>query len=68
MRWKRLRKSQNIEDRRGHRRSRGMPRRGGGMKIGGGAGIILLLLGFGWNAKTRSATGPEQRHYRCSQR
>lgn len=53
MRWKRARKSQNIEDIRGQKRggrvSRGAS--GGGMKIGGGAGIILLLLGlfFGQN-------------------
>ncbi len=43
MRWKRARKSQNVEDRRGQ--GPGRPRRGGGaMKVGGGAGIILLLL------------------------
>jgi len=45
MRWRRARKSQNIEDRRGQRPGR-MPRGGGGMKIGGGAGIVLLLLGL----------------------
>ena len=60
MRWKRLRKSQNVEDRRGQRRSRGMPRRGGGMKIGGGAGIILVLLGlfFGQDIVSQLAGGP----------
>jgi len=60
MRWKRLRKSQNIEDRRGQRRSRGIPRRGGGMKIGGGAGIILVLLGlfFGQDIISQLTGGP----------
>lgn len=46
MRWKRARKSQNVEDRRGKGPGRRMPGGGGGMKIGGGAGIILLLLGL----------------------
>ncbi len=48
MRWKRVRKSQNIEDRRGRGPGRAMRRGGGGggMKIGGGAGVILLLLGL----------------------
>ena len=47
MRWKQLRKSRNIEDRRGQSAGRGMRRGGGGgMKVGGGAGIILLLLGL----------------------
>lgn len=49
MRLNRARKSQNIEDRRGQRSSGRMTRgagSGGGMKIGGGAGIILLLLGL----------------------
>lgn len=60
MRWKRLRKSQNVEDRRGQRRGSGMQRRGGGMKIGGGAGIILLLLGlfFGQDFIGQLASGP----------
>jgi len=54
MRWRNVRRSQNVEDRRGQRGSRSLSRRGGGgggMKIGGGAGIILLLLGlfFGQN-------------------
>jgi len=51
MRWKDLRRSKNVEDRRGGRsmgRSRSGPRRGGagmgsGMKIGGG-GLLLLVL------------------------
>jgi len=46
MRWKRARKSQNVEDRRGLGPGRRMSRGGGGMKVGGGAGIILLLLGL----------------------
>ena len=45
MRLKRVRRSQNVEDRRG-RAGRRMPGGGGGMKIGGGAGVILLLLGL----------------------
>lgn len=39
MRWRDKRRSSNIEDRRGQRRS-------GGMKIGGGFGFILLILLF----------------------
>jgi len=61
MRWKRLRKSENIEDRRGHRGSSRMPRRGGGgMKIGGGAGIVLVILGlvFGQDIIGQLATSP----------
>jgi len=47
MRWKRARKSQNVEDRRGRGPGRRMPGGGGGgMKIGGGAGIIILLIGL----------------------
>ncbi len=46
MRWKNVRRSQNVEDRRGQRAGRRMPGRGGGMKVGGGAGIVLLLLGL----------------------
>ena len=48
MRWRRGRQSQNVEDRRGMSGSRrsASGRSGGGMKIGGGAGIILLLLGL----------------------
>ena len=47
MRWKRARRSQNVEDRRGRGPGRRMPGGGGGgMKIGGGAGVILLLLGL----------------------
>ena len=41
MRWKSGRRSTNIEDRRGS--SGGVPRRGRGMKLGGGAAAILLL-------------------------
>lgn len=62
MRWKNLRKSRNIEDRRGQRGGRRMTRGvggGGGMKIGGGAGIILLLLGlfFGQNLLSPQTSG-----------
>lgn len=63
MRWKRVRKSQNIEDRRGQRgggrMTRGARGGGGGMKIGGGAGIILLLLGlfFGQNLLSPQNSG-----------
>lgn len=39
MRWRDKRRSSNIEDRRGRRRS-------GGMKMGGGLGFILLILLF----------------------
>ncbi len=47
MRWKRARRSQNVEDRRGQSPGRRMPGAGGSsMKIGGGAGIIILLLGL----------------------
>lgn len=47
MRWKNVRKSQNVEDRRGQRTGRRITGSGGGgMKIGGGAGIVLLLLGL----------------------
>ncbi len=46
MRWRKGRQSSNIEDRRGQGPGRA-PRRGGsGMKLGGGAGIIVLLLGM----------------------
>lgn len=46
MRWKRARKSQNIEDRRGQTSGGRTSRGGTGMKVGGGAGIIILLLGL----------------------
>lgn len=47
MRWKQGRRSTNVEDLRGSP-GRRMPsgRRGGGMKIGGGMGIIVLLIGL----------------------
>lgn len=60
MRWRNVRKSRNIEDRRGQRAGRRMPGGGGGgMKIGGGAGIILLLLGlfFGQNLLDPQSSG-----------
>ncbi len=61
MRWKRGRRSQNIEDRRGMNtsaRGRGA-RRGGGMKIGGGGAILLLLasLFFGQDLLTAFTGG-----------
>lgn len=48
MRWRNLRRSRNIEDRRGRAASAGQSRRSGrgmgrGMKVGGG-GMLLLLL------------------------
>jgi len=46
MRWKKGRRSSNVEDRRGAGPGRArMPGRGG-LKIGGGAGIIVLLIGM----------------------
>ncbi len=58
MRWKRGRRSQNIEDRRGMKTSRRGGRRGG-MKLGGGATILLLLasLFFGKDLLTGFAGG-----------
>jgi len=49
MRWKRGRRSTNVEDLRGRSAGRmrtGRPGGGRGMKLGGGAGIIVLLLGL----------------------
>jgi len=48
MRWRKGRRSSNVEDRRGMRQARPGRRipRGGGAKLGGGAGIIVLLLGI----------------------
>jgi predicted metalloprotease len=46
MRWKKGRRSNNIEDRRGQGPGRGRARGGAGLKLGGGAGIIVLLLGM----------------------
>lgn len=44
MRWRKSRRSQNIEDRRGQRGPRmGLPR-GRGIKMGGGMGLILILV------------------------
>jgi len=40
MRWRKLGRSQNIEDRRGGRRGAGM---GTGMKVGGGGALLLVL-------------------------
>ena len=45
MRWRQGRRSTNVEDTRGMGPGR-RGARGGGMKVGGGAGIILLLLGL----------------------
>lgn len=46
MRWKKGRQSTNIEDRRGQTAGRGQTRGGAGLKLGGGAGIIVLLIGM----------------------
>ena len=45
MRWRQGRRSRNVEDRRGMGAGRRVPRRGG-LKLGGGAGIIVLLIGM----------------------
>lgn len=45
MRWRQGRRSSNVEDRRGMGAGRRMPR-GGGLKLGGGAGILVLLVGM----------------------
>ncbi len=45
MRLERGRRSSNVEDRRGASGGR-MSRRGGGMKVGGIGGIVILLLGL----------------------
>ncbi len=45
MRWRQGRRSSNVEDRRGMGAGRRMPR-GGGLKLGGGAGILVLLIGM----------------------
>ena len=44
MRWRKGRRSTNIEDRRGQGPGRARPRGGAGLKLGGGAGIIVLLI------------------------
>jgi len=47
MRWKNARRSRNVEDRRGTGGGRmRMPGGGGGLKIGGIGGIVVLLLGL----------------------
>jgi len=58
MRWKKGRRSSNVEDRRGMGAGRRMPG-GGGLKIGGGAGIIVLLIGmfFGVDLSSLMGTG-----------
>ena len=43
MRWRQGRRSSNVEDRRGRSAGRRMPG-GGGLKLGGGAGILVLLI------------------------
>lgn len=45
MRWRQGRRSSNVEDRRGMGAGRRMPR-GRGVKVGGGAGILVLLIGM----------------------
>lgn len=59
MRWKSGRRSSNIEDRRGRGPSRGM-RRGGGLKIGGVGGIILLLVAMYFGIDPALLTGAAQ--------
>jgi len=44
MRWRKGRRSSNIEDRRGQGPGRARRMGGSGLKIGGGAGIIMLLI------------------------
>ena len=58
MRWKKGRRSSNVEDRRGMGTGRRMPA-GGGLKLGGGAGIIVLLIGlfFGVDLSGLMGTG-----------
>ena len=46
MRWRQGRRSTNIEDRRGMGPGRRRVPGGAGVKIGGGAGIIVLLIGM----------------------
>lgn len=44
MRWRQGRRSTNVEDRRGMSAGRRGSRTGSGLKLGGGAGIIVLLI------------------------
>ena len=46
MRWRKGRRSSNVEDRRGMGTGRRRMPGGGGLKLGGGAGIIVLLIGL----------------------
>lgn len=46
MRWRKGRRSSNVEDRRGMGPGRRRMPGGGGLKIGGGAGIIVMLIGL----------------------
>ncbi len=46
MRWKQGRRSTNVEDLRGTKGRRRPTRRGGGAKLGGGLGIVVLLIGM----------------------
>ena len=56
MRWRKGRRSSNVEDRRGMGAGRRAPSRGG-MKIGGGAGIIVLLIGMFFGVDLSSLMG-----------
>ena len=56
MRLERSRRSTNIEDRRGQR-ARRMGRGGGGMKVGGVGGIIVVLLGLFFGVDLSSLMG-----------
>ena len=59
MRWRKGRRSSNVEDRRGMSAGRRMPG-GGGLKLGGGAGIIVLLISlfFGVDLSGLMGTSP----------
>ena len=62
MRWEKGRRSNNIEDRRGQSPGRGRTAGKAGLKLGGGAGIIVLVIfDGGVNSAcgfTSSAAGP----------
>lgn len=46
MRWRKVGRSRNVEDRRGRSGGGGRGLGGGGMKVGGGGALILVLLGL----------------------
>jgi len=59
MRWRKGRRSNNVEDRRGMGPGRRRMPGGGGLKLGGGMGIIVLLVGmfFGVDLSSLMGTG-----------